>query len=679
MTTLRPSLAATTLAVISMVVMLLTSALRGLMAPAILISLAALLATHFTSARLHASSPLPLLIRLLVFPAIFFLSGSSSFGIDWLFDQRTLFMLGQLASVELVLQHWKHVPSVEKGRFPAVSVLLSSLAFLAGANVYSFLGSYIVAATPIFVGTLGWALVDWKPGALARRGRWVLGASWVLALGSGWVLHTVSMQFKDALMNVGSQFLQGRSLPQIAGISNKPSMSSRFEVTDSPRRVLRVEGSLQDAHLRAASFSFYDGKYWGPSLSGQGADARDIENDVPGVHFEPRPEKRSKQPPSTSPGTSSTSPPPARITRLLDMTDSPVFAPLNARGLRVVDSTQLDGPTFSFEADSGLLRNDEPSPFTYEVFESEQNVAGIPTFQGPLCYKLSDSERAKYLQLPPEMDARVEQIANEATINDDTPAERVESLARYLITNHKYALDIRIDESREPVSQFLIEKKAAHCEFFAAGLALMCRSVGVPARYVVGYLAHEPAAGQPGVTNVRQRDSHAWTEIWIDGVGWITADATPGDGRPASRAEAPATQKWSEWFTDFVSGLRRRAASIPRSTWNWVIGVPLALWILLRARPQGGFGRRTQSRGYGDREGETEERLQKLARDFEKYLSRCNLAPPPSRSWSWFLAREQKTAEERWARAYEAARFGQPDASEVAALEEGFKRLRART
>ena len=55
---------------------------------------------------------------------------------------------------------------------------------------------------------------------------------------------------------------------------------------------------------------------------------------------------------------------------------------------------------------------------------------------------------------------------------------------------------------------------------------VLLRCVGVPARYVVGYYAHESA--EPGVTVVRQQDAHAWTEAWIEGVGWYTIEPTSG-------------------------------------------------------------------------------------------------------------------------------------------------------
>jgi len=660
MTPLRPSIVATSLGLLAMITLLATTNLR---AWTLLPCMAALLGTHLTSARLDRSSFLPLLVRLLLFPTVFFLSGSTSFGIDWIFEQRTLQMLGQIAAMELCLQHWKHTPSAQGGRFPISSLLLSSLIYLAAANI-SFPGTYIQLITPLYMVLLCWALLDWKAARLSPRAWALIFSCWGVAIGGGWGLHTASMAFKNQLMGLGSQFFRDTGA-QVAGTSDRPHLNSRFNIEDSPRRVLRVEGELLDPHLRAASFDFYDNGSWGPALSRREST---IDTNVPETELRP---KRSQ----THARTSS-----ARITRLAEMRETPVFAPLNILGLRALESADIDGPIYDWERSTGLLRCSEPDPFAYQVTESEQNIAGIPTHQGPLCgtgARLSAPERRKYLQLPPGFDPRVIEIANQVTLNDEAPAARVESLVRYLLANHRYSLSIHIDDKRGPISQFILDKKDAHCEFFAAALALMCRGVGVPSRYVVGYLAHEAALGEPGVINVRQRDAHAWTEVWIEGLGWIAADATPSAGRPEARAEVAPTQKWGEWASDFLTSIRNRAVKIPRSTWAWIIGVPLALWIIVRGRPQARSRSQRDARGYASPEGAHAERLELLARDFEKWMAAQKLAPPPSRSWHWFLRREQKDAAARWADEYERARFGRLDEATLERLEEELRELKA--
>ncbi len=84
----------------------------------------------------------------------------------------------------------------------------------------------------------------------------------------------------------------------------------------------------------------------------------------------------------------------------------------------------------------------------------------------------------------------------------------------------------------DPVEDFLFERRAGHCQYFASSLGLMLRSVGIPARLVTGFKGGEI---QPnGLLRVEKRYSHAWVEAWIDNKKWVTFDAVPEAQRTAS-------------------------------------------------------------------------------------------------------------------------------------------------
>ncbi len=76
-----------------------------------------------------------------------------------------------------------------------------------------------------------------------------------------------------------------------------------------------------------------------------------------------------------------------------------------------------------------------------------------------------------------------------------------------------------------PVDRFLFDTRQGFCEHYASAFAVMMRSVGIPARIVLGYHGGEinPMGGH---LVVRQSDAHAWTEVWIEGVGWRRVDPT---------------------------------------------------------------------------------------------------------------------------------------------------------
>ncbi len=76
-----------------------------------------------------------------------------------------------------------------------------------------------------------------------------------------------------------------------------------------------------------------------------------------------------------------------------------------------------------------------------------------------------------------------------------------------------------------PVDRFLFDTRSGFCEHYASAFAVMMRSVGIPSRVVLGYQGGEinPLGGH---LIVRQSDAHAWTEVWLEGVGWQRVDPT---------------------------------------------------------------------------------------------------------------------------------------------------------
>ena len=75
-----------------------------------------------------------------------------------------------------------------------------------------------------------------------------------------------------------------------------------------------------------------------------------------------------------------------------------------------------------------------------------------------------------------------------------------------------------------------------YCVHYATAMAALCRAMGIPARYVEGYVtALRPApesSGQAGMrtADVEERQAHAWVEVWLEGAGWVRFDPTPASG-----------------------------------------------------------------------------------------------------------------------------------------------------
>ena len=152
------------------------------------------------------------------------------------------------------------------------------------------------------------------------------------------------------------------------------------------------------------------------------------------------------------------------------------------------------------------------------------------------------------------------------------------TLSRHLSTRFVYTLENPAPgPGRDPVSAFLFDHRRGHCELFAAGLAALCQSVGIPARLVTGFRAAEYSK-LGGYYVVRQSHAHAWTEIDAGpGLGWVSFDPTPAAPVAAAHAapsgwRATAGRLWEylefAWIRRIIGfDERTRAAALA-----WVRG-----------------------------------------------------------------------------------------------------------
>ena len=107
--------------------------------------------------------------------------------------------------------------------------------------------------------------------------------------------------------------------------------------------------------------------------------------------------------------------------------------------------------------------------------------------------------------------------------------EIARNFEQYLQHNFTYTLDLtdaRKMNDQDPLVQFLYDFKRGHCEYFAGAMALMCQSIGMDARVVVGFKCYD-YNNVGGYYQVRQSQAHAWVEV-LTLNGWQTFDPTSG-------------------------------------------------------------------------------------------------------------------------------------------------------
>lgn len=156
-------------------------------------------------------------------------------------------------------------------------------------------------------------------------------------------------------------------------------------------------------------------------------------------------------------------------------------------------------------------------PYRYELIS---NVA-------PIQEPLSDIAKWQSLNLggtviTPRLDALVQQFAE----NVDSSMEIAQRVLNYFNQNDfVYTLKPPLLQSNAPVDEFMFDSRRGFCGHYASSFATIMRSIGIPARIVVGYLGGEYNPRSDQIV-VRQSDAHAWTEIWNPEQGWVRVDPT---------------------------------------------------------------------------------------------------------------------------------------------------------
>jgi protein-glutamine gamma-glutamyltransferase len=176
---------------------------------------------------------------------------------------------------------------------------------------------------------------------------------------------------------------------------------------------------------------------------------------------------------------------------------------------------------------------------------------------------LDPRAREDYLLVPPGM-ARMGTMAAGLGAGRNE-AGKIAAIATWLRGGHTYTLRPPArPEGVDPVEDFLFDRPAGHCEFFASAAVLMLRAAGVPARYVTGFRGGEwNSIG--GYVAVRDERAHAWAEAFIPGRGWVRVDATPpaaSVGRAGRFAEISDALDffWSRWVVGYDLGRQRDLA-----------------------------------------------------------------------------------------------------------------------
>ncbi|GAA2517379.1 DUF3488 and transglutaminase-like domain-containing protein [Pilimelia columellifera] len=130
--------------------------------------------------------------------------------------------------------------------------------------------------------------------------------------------------------------------------------------------------------------------------------------------------------------------------------------------------------------------------------------------------------------------AEVEALVRRLTTDADNDYDRVRALYDHLSPRNGFSYSTSsVEGSNATAIAAFLERKSGFCEQYAAALTWLARAAGVPARVALGFAGgnNRQADGSTLLTN---RNLHAWTEVYFDGVGWVPFDATPSAGVPGA-------------------------------------------------------------------------------------------------------------------------------------------------
>jgi transglutaminase-like putative cysteine protease len=329
--------------------------------------------------------------------------------------------------------------------------------------------------------------------------------------------------------------------------------------------------------------------------------------------------------------------------------------------------------------DMGGLSVSSAAARLHYVVESEVEGPGRPRGAARRWARpLTADERARYLQLPalpPEI-GRLARGVTAGAPDAETAAERVSA---HLSAHYRYTLNLKRERALAPLEDFLFVRRSGNCEYFAAAMAVMLRSVGVPSRVVAGF-QHGEWNPYGRYFMVRLSDAHAWVEVHLEGRGWVAFDPSPRGEPTAEAVPGPlalyldaARMRWYRYVVNWslrdqvqlAASVHRQATDVrvalmwPR---DWRVspavgaGVGLALGVALLWW----LGR------YGPvrrRSGPAAAMPAFYARAL-RLLARRGLAPDPAETARQFAARvavaspERGSAFSRLTHHYERARFG---------------------
>ena len=218
--------------------------------------------------------------------------------------------------------------------------------------------------------------------------------------------------------------------------------------------------------------------------------------------------------------------------------DSASLASVVPPGLRLLEVERIGGEALSVTLVDVL--SDQPDVLSVRSVDGKIDAGETYQVLSSISLALPDDLRQagtdypawaveKYTQLPEDLPQRVRTLGAELTAGAPSPYEKAKAVESYLRDRYPYELSITPPPfDADGVDHFLFNEKQGYSEYFASSMAVLLRSVDIPARVVTGYTVGEKVPDE-AIYLVRDSNSHAWVEVYFPRQGWIDFEPTPCD------------------------------------------------------------------------------------------------------------------------------------------------------
>jgi transglutaminase-like putative cysteine protease len=183
----------------------------------------------------------------------------------------------------------------------------------------------------------------------------------------------------------------------------------------------------------------------------------------------------------------------------------------------------------------------------------------------------------EYLQLPTTITSRTRDLAKTIAGDLTDPYDIANAITEWLRNNINYDQTIsQPPPNQERIDWFLFDYKKGFCNYYASAEVILLRSLGIPARMAVGFAEGErevpPINIPPGVSSVnippelisemstyivRQKDAHAWPEVYFPGMGWVIFEPTASQP-PLFRPSGDTLNTQNERLTGAEAGAQNQ-------------------------------------------------------------------------------------------------------------------------